>query len=221
MDAPKKHPGTKLTPIRMRGKRKSNRPSNNASSSGHPNSGSETVHSKARLAISGALSPRKRPRASSPEASQKESSDGPAPARRARTKKMVPFDQRFPFEVIERIFFFSMNFNLPRASPRFGWMLSSRHTLRDLIFAAFGPQWELSLTKERYQRPVKKSSPRAVKAHARVNDPDLQVSSILHHVLFILMAANSYPLPIGRRFGYSMDENGLVGRRHADLAEKT
>ncbi|KAL1894590.1 hypothetical protein Sste5346_005825 [Sporothrix stenoceras] len=162
----------------MRGKRKSNRSnagsgsgsgSGNASPSGHPNRNSEPATHASR-AVSWTASPLKRSRASSPEASDS------GPARRARTKKPVPFDQRFPFEVIERIFFFSMNFNLPRASPRFGWMLSSRHTLRDLIFAAFGPQWELTLTEKRYKRPTTKKKAKLIRAHASVNDFDLQTA---------------------------------------------
>ncbi|KIH91530.1 hypothetical protein SPBR_01494 [Sporothrix brasiliensis 5110] len=173
----------KLTPIRMRGKRKSNRSNasnGSASSSGHPNSDSETAAATAGLTLSSSpSSPLKRSRASSP-ASQKTSGRASSlstsnAARRARTKRSVPMDQRFPLEVVERIFFYSMNFNLPRASPRLGWMLSSRYTLRDLMLAAFEPQWNLTLTPKRYKRPLKKHNA-ARRAEARLIDPALMTA---------------------------------------------
>lgn len=183
MDNQKQPSAMKLTPIRMRGKRKSNRTATGSgigSSSSYPNSDSDTAAATAALTLSSPSSPLKRSRASS-STSQKKSAlsssslSASAPARRARTKKPVPFDQRFPLEVIERIFFYSKNFNLPRASPRFGWMLSSRHTLRDLVFAAFGPQWDLTLTQKRYKRPRRNDKTGARKAQARLNDVALQV----------------------------------------------
>jgi hypothetical protein len=213
IDTRKQSSAMKLTPIRMRGKRKSNRSTTssgsgygNGSSSSYANSDSDTAAATAALTLSGSSSPLKRSRASSP-ASQKKSTlsssstsvsasaTAPAPARRARTKRPVPFDKRFPLEVIERIFFYSMNFNLPRASPRFGWMLSSRHTLRDLIFAAFGPQWNLTLTQKRYKRPLRRNKTGARQAHARVNDNALQVRALYFPLLnFVLVFVTAHPI---------------------------
>ncbi|KAI3327018.1 hypothetical protein HD806DRAFT_380079 [Xylariaceae sp. AK1471] len=48
-----------------------------------------------------------------------------------------------PLEVLERIFWFSENVNLPRASPRLGLLLSGRSTLRETFLTAFGPTWDV------------------------------------------------------------------------------
>ncbi|EPE08439.1 actin cortical patch protein [Ophiostoma piceae UAMH 11346] len=69
----------------------------------------------------------------------------PAPPRLSRRPKNrpVPFDRRFPFEIIERIFLLSKNLNLPKSSPRLGWLLSGRRTLIEMVILAFGPTWDL------------------------------------------------------------------------------
>ncbi|KAK1758447.1 hypothetical protein QBC47DRAFT_142073 [Echria macrotheca] len=53
--------------------------------------------------------------------------------------------ERLPLEILERIFFFSENLNLPRCSLRLGLALSTSGTLRELIITAFAPTWDLWL----------------------------------------------------------------------------
>ncbi|CAK7271737.1 hypothetical protein SEPCBS119000_004760 [Sporothrix epigloea] len=135
-------PPKKLTPIRVRGKRKL-RPQQAASSSSSQEHRSDSEKS----AVGPQLLPeprcilrQKRRRELSPTANRSWSRS-PAP-RRMRTQKYTPFDQYFPHEIIERIFFYSENLNLALASPRLSLMLSSRHTLRDLVLQAFAPCWD-------------------------------------------------------------------------------
>lgn len=133
----------KLTPIRVRGKRK--RPQAPSTTPKPPASHkSQTPQTSSQTSSHNASA--KRPRSSSPPSSQ-------APAKMPRTalrnattkknaKKVVPFDRRFPFEIIERIFLLSKNLNLPRASPRLGWLLSGRRTLIEMAILAFSPTWD-------------------------------------------------------------------------------
>ncbi|CAK7198945.1 hypothetical protein SEUCBS139899_001613 [Sporothrix eucalyptigena] len=154
--------GKKLTPIHMRGKRKSNRSPASFSSSQANNIDSDTAAAAEDLSLDLPSSPRKRSREPDPGRGSSSATVGSkAPARRPRTQKNASFDQRFPLEVIERIFFYSKNYNLPVANARLGWMLSSRHTLRDLVLDALGPYWNLTLVKG-YKEP-KPGSPAAAK----------------------------------------------------------
>ncbi|KAI0013772.1 hypothetical protein F4779DRAFT_638926 [Xylariaceae sp. FL0662B] len=66
-----------------------------------------------------------------------------------RPKKMrqprVPSMEMLPLEILERIFWFSEDVNLPRSSLRLGHLLSGRSTLRETFISAFGPTWEVWL----------------------------------------------------------------------------
>lgn len=64
----------------------------------------------------------------------------PARVRRPRASNI---EKSMPLEVLERIFWFSENVNLPRASPRLGRLLSGASTLRETFLAAFGPTWDV------------------------------------------------------------------------------
>jgi hypothetical protein len=62
---------------------------------------------------------------------------------RVRRPKASNIEKSMPLEVLERIFWFSENINLPRASPRLGTLLSGPSTLRETFLSAFGPTWEV------------------------------------------------------------------------------
>ncbi|KAI1813162.1 hypothetical protein GGS20DRAFT_554686 [Poronia punctata] len=67
-----------------------------------------------------------------------------------QTRKEKPTGIRFsrasllemPLEILELIFWYSENVNLPRASHRLGWLLSGRSTLRKTFISAFAPTWD-------------------------------------------------------------------------------
>ncbi|KAI1111853.1 hypothetical protein F5Y14DRAFT_288181 [Nemania sp. NC0429] len=61
----------------------------------------------------------------------------------ARRPQASNIEKSMPLEVLERIFWFSENVNLPRASPRLGRLLSGASTLRETFLAAFGPTWDV------------------------------------------------------------------------------
>ncbi|CAJ2504230.1 Uu.00g116240.m01.CDS01 [Anthostomella pinea] len=63
--------------------------------------------------------------------------------RKPRAMRASYFEREVPLEVLERIFWFSENVNLPRCSPRFGRLLSGPSTLRETFIAAFGPTWDV------------------------------------------------------------------------------
>ncbi|CAK7266884.1 hypothetical protein SEPCBS57363_002317 [Sporothrix epigloea] len=134
----------KLTLIRVRGKRKLRHPPTAGSLPKQGNkTESRTLADAPKLRPeSPSPVPNKRLRESSP-AGDKSWSRSPEP-RHARMHKTPPFDQCFPPEIIERIFFYSDNLNLALASPRLGVMLSSRHTLRSLVIQSFAPIWDLT-----------------------------------------------------------------------------
>ncbi|KAI0019909.1 hypothetical protein F4780DRAFT_401218 [Xylariomycetidae sp. FL0641] len=60
-----------------------------------------------------------------------------------RASQVSYIEKEIPLEVLERIFWFSENVNLPRASLRFGRLLSGVSTLRETFIQAFGPTWEV------------------------------------------------------------------------------
>lgn len=62
---------------------------------------------------------------------------------RVRRPRASNIERSMPLEVLERIFWFSENVNLPRASPRLGRLLSGASTLRETFLAAFGPTWDV------------------------------------------------------------------------------
>ncbi|KAI1077041.1 hypothetical protein F5B20DRAFT_303646 [Whalleya microplaca] len=76
-----------------------------------------------------------------------------------RPKKMrqsrVPSLEEMPLEILERIFWFSEEVNLPRSSLRLGRLLSGRATLRETFITAFGPTWEVwfGCVRDRESRP--------------------------------------------------------------------
>lgn len=77
--------------------------------------------------------------------------------------------EKLPTEILTPIFLFSMNVDLPRASPIIAGKLSSRLTIVEAITNAFSPTW-----KHHYE---------LVKGDARTRtqvtgDPKLQVCSV-------------------------------------------
>ncbi|CAK7216941.1 hypothetical protein SBRCBS47491_002994 [Sporothrix bragantina] len=158
-------PARKLTPIHMRGKRKTNRsPVAGSSSSQSNNTDTETAAATSKLSLGSRSSSRnKRSREPSP-ASASAPGGSRSASRRMRAHRNTPVDH-FPMEIIERIFFFSKNYNLPVASPRLGLMLSNRHTLRDVVMEAFAPYWNLSQIKD-YREPNPKSKKGIAKRRA-------------------------------------------------------
>lgn len=50
--------------------------------------------------------------------------------------------EKLPIEILIPIFLFSMNLDLPRASPIIAGKLSSRLTIFEAITNAFSPTWE-------------------------------------------------------------------------------
>ncbi|CAK7223675.1 hypothetical protein SCUCBS95973_005260 [Sporothrix curviconia] len=137
-------PSRKLTPIHMRGKRKTSRsPTAGSSSSQSNNTDSEAAAAASKLSL-GSRSSSRNKRSREPSLASASTSAAASSARRMRAQRYTPFDRYFPLEILERIFIYSKNFSLPFASPRLGLKLSNRHTLRDLILEAFGPYWGLS-----------------------------------------------------------------------------
>ncbi|CAK7562855.1 MAG: hypothetical protein SEPTF4163_000711 [Sporothrix epigloea] len=132
----------KLTPIRVRGKRKLRHPPAAGSLSRQGNKPeSKALPDTTKLPPEPpSCVPEKRLRGSSP--ADNRSWTRSSEPRHARMHRPPPLDQRFPPEIIERIFFYSNNMNLALASPRLGVMLSSRHTLRSLVIQSFAPYWE-------------------------------------------------------------------------------
>jgi hypothetical protein len=49
--------------------------------------------------------------------------------------------ERLPVELLEKIFLFCMNLDLPRSSPVIGGKLSSETTYNQTLINAFGPTW--------------------------------------------------------------------------------
>ncbi|KAI1504995.1 hypothetical protein F5X99DRAFT_405630 [Biscogniauxia marginata] len=73
--------------------------------------------------------------------------------RKPRLPKASFMEKEVPLEVLERIFWLSENVNLPRASPRFGRLLSSPSTLLETFINAFGPTWDVWFGCVRDARP--------------------------------------------------------------------
>jgi len=67
-------------------------------------------------------------------------------------KRMMTTFERLPTELLEKIFFYSLNFNLPRSSPIIGVRLSNQHIYLTTAMAVFDPTWrhtyELSIGSE-------------------------------------------------------------------------
>jgi hypothetical protein len=87
--------------------------------------------------------------------------------------------ERLPTELIERIFFFCMNLDLPRSSPVIGGKLSSEVIYLRSVISAFGPTWNDTFGFHKYidrsplSRPV--GPPGRVKERAAPGDAKLQV----------------------------------------------
>ena len=148
----------KLTPIRVRGKRKRPARASSAATPAPPltsqssttsttsiaaASPSALTYVKKRSRSSSPPLPAKMPRITTDAASTSALSAVPPRVSRRPKNRPVPFDRRFPFEIIERIFLLSKNLNLPKSSPRLGWLLSGRRTLIEMVIIAFGPTWDL------------------------------------------------------------------------------
>lgn len=133
----------KLTRIPVRGKNKRTRPAADDASSTSATPSMKRPRPSHLAASSSPQSPfPQNPPLALSTASRPQGDAARPPSRRARAPRPPPFDRRFPLEIIERIFLLSQNLNLPRASPRLGWMLSSRRTLVETALAAFGPAWD-------------------------------------------------------------------------------
>ncbi|KAL1882071.1 hypothetical protein VTK73DRAFT_2480 [Phialemonium thermophilum] len=63
--------------------------------------------------------------------------------RRRRGRKPPSLIEQVPLEILQHIFLLSGNLNLPRATPRLGYFLSSRSCLVELVFEAFAPTWDV------------------------------------------------------------------------------
>lgn len=50
--------------------------------------------------------------------------------------------ERLPTEILEKVFLFALNFDMPRASPVLAGKLGSRYIHIETIVAAFGPTWD-------------------------------------------------------------------------------
>ena len=77
-------------------------------------------------------------------------------SKRPRMKKAVKtslVERELPLEILERIFIFSENLNLARASPLLGRMLSGRPTLVALVIQAFGPTWDTEIDTGKHGSP--------------------------------------------------------------------
>lgn len=80
--------------------------------------------------------------------------------------------ERLPTELLERIFLFSLNFNLPRSSPVISVKLSNQHLYITTALAVFDPTWRYTF---------EHSNKLASDAQNRQNvpgDPDLQVCQL-------------------------------------------
>lgn len=53
--------------------------------------------------------------------------------------------EKLPTELLEEVFFYCMNLNLPRSSPVIGGKLSSQALYYRLTLIAFGPTWDRQL----------------------------------------------------------------------------
>jgi hypothetical protein len=58
--------------------------------------------------------------------------------------------EKLPTELLEKVFLYCMNFDLPRSSPILGGKLSSETMYTQTIIHAFGPHWEACVRKEQY-----------------------------------------------------------------------
>ena len=59
-----------------------------------------------------------------------------------KSKRKMSDLEKLPTEILETIFLFSLNFNLPNASPVIAGKLSSPIMFKKTIMAVFGPTWE-------------------------------------------------------------------------------
>ena len=55
--------------------------------------------------------------------------------------------ERLPVELLEKIFLFCMNLDLPRSSPVVGGKLSSEIIYSQTLINAFGPTWNANLVR--------------------------------------------------------------------------
>lgn len=74
--------------------------------------------------------------------------------------------EKLPTEILTSIFLFSMNLDLPRASPIMAGKLSSGLTVLEAVTNAFSPTWEYYYELVKGHRQMKSQVP---------GDPELQV----------------------------------------------
>lgn len=102
-------------------------------------------------------------------------SEGGKRRRRLGTKKPPAPIELLPSEILERIFFMSMNFNFLRSSYRLGYRFSSKSFLVGLVEDAFAPTWDLWFGCPRSQI---RSYDGFLRDHERFGgDPSTQVSN--------------------------------------------
>lgn len=59
-----------------------------------------------------------------------------------KSKRKMAALEKLPAELLLHIFFYSLNLDLPRASPVIAGKLSDEHTFIQVIMMVFGPSWE-------------------------------------------------------------------------------
>lgn len=84
--------------------------------------------------------------------------------------KASVLEKKVPLEIMEQLLWLSGNFNLPRASPRIGRLLSGQSTLEITFIRAFEPTWD-------DEWDIYGWGPR----RGNVGDPALQVRVVLAH----------------------------------------
>jgi hypothetical protein len=137
-----------LTPIKVPGKRKRGR-TNLSSSDGRSVSSSNLdrclclIFQQTRPRLVG------RPRKNVSDKPQlaKDSKASGAPAKlqllkNIKSKGKMAALERLPTELLEKVFLFALNFELPRSSPIIAAKLSSQHMYTSAIINLFGPTWE-------------------------------------------------------------------------------
>lgn len=58
--------------------------------------------------------------------------------------------EKLPIELLEKVFLYCMNLDLPRSSPIIGGKLSSELIYTQTVINAFSPQWENCVQNEQY-----------------------------------------------------------------------
>ena len=75
------------------------------------------------------------------EANEAAKRSKPRSLKNIKSKRKMSDLEKLPVELLERIFLFCVNFDLPRATPVIAAKLSSEIVYSKTILAAFGPAW--------------------------------------------------------------------------------